>query len=81
MGENQNELDEYEEAEARRDRTIAILESESVPYLERLPLIESEANIPRRRDREVALRASEQSQPYGHEVPRSELLRTLPVAE
>jgi len=57
MGGNQNELDEYEEAEARRGRTVAILESESVPYLERLPLIESEADIPRRRDREVALRA------------------------
>jgi Domain of unknown function (DUF4272) len=58
MGENQNELDDlYPEAGARRDRTIAILESESVPYLERLPLIESETDIPRRRDREVALRA------------------------
>jgi hypothetical protein len=44
-------------AQARKARSIAILKKERVPFLEDLPLIESEAEAKRRTTEEVALRA------------------------
>ena len=58
MAEGQSDSDdEFAEAWDRRDRTLAIIRPEGVPYLDSLPLIEMEADIPRRGDEEVALRA------------------------
>jgi len=45
------------EAEARKQRSIAILASEGVPINEHLPTIEAEAEVPRRSTEEVALRS------------------------
>jgi len=45
------------EAEARKQRSIAILKKENVPYIEHLPLIETESESLRRTTEEVALRA------------------------
>jgi len=46
-----------EEALARRERSIAVLEAEGVPHFEHLPVIETEAESTRRSAEEVALRA------------------------
>jgi hypothetical protein len=46
-----------DEAEARRQRSIALLTAENVPYMEHLPLIETEAESMRRTTEQVALRA------------------------
>lgn len=45
------------EATARKQRSMAILAREGVPYGELLPAIETEAMVPRRSDEEVVLRA------------------------
>lgn len=45
------------EAQARKDRSIAILEGENVPFIEHLPLIETAAESTRRTNEEVATRA------------------------
>src|SRR5262244_2935546 len=42
---------------ARKERSIAILRGEGVPYLESLPAIEPAAEVPRRASEDVALRA------------------------
>lgn len=52
--ENQSEP---QEAEARKQRSLAILKAEQVPYLDDLPLRETEAESLRRTTEEVALRA------------------------
>ena len=46
-----------EEALARKQRSIAILKSEKVPYIDHLPVIEIEAESTRRSTEEVAARA------------------------
>jgi hypothetical protein len=46
-----------DEAQARKARSIAILKKEGVPFIEHLPLIETEAEAKRRTTEEVALRA------------------------
>jgi len=46
-----------EEALARKARSIAILKKEGVPFIDHLPVIESEAKAKRRTNEEVALRA------------------------
>ncbi|HWY87497.1 MAG TPA: DUF4272 domain-containing protein [Gemmataceae bacterium] len=46
-----------EEAQARKARSIAILKKEGVPFIDHLPVIESEAEAKRRTTKEVALRA------------------------
>lgn len=46
-----------DEAQARKERSIAILEAEKVPYIEHLPLIETEAESTRRTTEGVAVRA------------------------
>lgn len=45
------------EAQARKDRSIAVLNSENVPFFPELPAIETEAESTRRTTEEVALRA------------------------
>src|SRR5262245_58556532 len=45
------------EAQARKDRSIAILKSEKVPFIEHLPLIDTEAESTRRTTEQVATRA------------------------
>lgn len=46
-----------DEAHSRKDRSIAILKAENVPFIEHLPLIETEAESTRRTDEQVATRA------------------------
>jgi hypothetical protein len=46
-----------DEAQARKDRSIAILKAEKVPFIEHLPVIETEAESTRRTSEQVALRA------------------------
>jgi hypothetical protein len=46
-----------DEARARKARSIAILKKEGVPFLQELPLLETEAEAKRRTTEEVALRA------------------------
>jgi hypothetical protein len=46
-----------DEAQARKARSIAILKKEGVPFIEHLPVIETEAEAKRRTTEEVALRA------------------------
>jgi len=46
-----------DEAQARKDRSIAILKSEKVPFAEHLPLIETEDGSTRRTTEQVATRA------------------------
>jgi len=46
-----------DEAQARKARSIAILKKEGVPFIEHLPVIETEAEAKRRSTEEVALRA------------------------
>ena len=46
-----------DEAQARKDRSIAILKTEKVPFIEHLPLIETEAESTRRTTEQVATRA------------------------
>jgi len=46
-----------DEAEARKVRSIAILKKEGVPFIDHLPVIETEAEAKRRSTEEVALRA------------------------
>lgn len=45
------------EGQARRERSVAILKAEKVPFIEHLPQIETEAESKRRTTEEVALRA------------------------
>ena len=45
------------EAQSRKARSIAILKKEGVPYIDHLPIIETEAEAKRRSTDEVALRA------------------------
>src|SRR5215469_10878157 len=45
------------EALARKERSIAILKSEAIPYIEHLPVIETEEKSRRRAVEEVAVRA------------------------
>jgi len=45
------------EAQARKDRSIAVLKSESVPMIDDLPMIEAEAESTRRTSEQVAIRA------------------------
>ncbi len=45
------------EAQARKERSIAILKKQVVPYIDHLPLIETEEQAKRRTTEEVALRA------------------------
>ena len=45
------------EAQARKARSIAILKNEGVPFIDHLPVIETEAEAKRRTTEEVALRA------------------------
>lgn len=45
------------EAQSRKERSIAILKSEKVPFIEHLPLIETEAESTRRTTEQVATRA------------------------
>ncbi len=45
------------EAQARKERSIAILKAEGVPFIEHLPLIETEAESTRRTTEQVATRA------------------------
>jgi hypothetical protein len=51
------ETDVNSEAEARRQRSIAVLKNEGVPYIDHLPMIETAAEIKPRSSEEVALRA------------------------
>jgi hypothetical protein len=51
------ETDVNSEAEARRQRSIAVLQNEGVPYIDHLPMIETTAEIKPRSSEEVALRA------------------------
>jgi hypothetical protein len=51
------ETDVNSEAEARRQRSIAVLQNEGVPYIDHLPMIETAAEIKPRSSEEVALRA------------------------
>jgi len=53
----QRETKTSNEAPARRARSIAVLRAESVPFLEELPVIETEAKSTRRTTEQVALRA------------------------
>jgi hypothetical protein len=53
----QQESKVSEEAQARKDRSIAILKAENVPFIEHLPLIETERESTRRTTEEVATRA------------------------
>ena len=46
-----------DEAQTRRDRSISTLKAEKVPFIEHLPLIETEADSPRRTTEQVANRA------------------------
>lgn len=46
-----------DEAAARRDRSIAILKAQKVPFIDHLPVIETEAGSTRRTVEEVATRA------------------------
>ncbi len=46
-----------DEAQARKDRSIAKLKAEKVPYIEHLPLIETDAESTRRTTEQVATRA------------------------
>src|SRR5262245_56775184 len=45
------------EAQARKTRSIAILKKEGVPFIQHLPLVETEAEAKRRTTEEVGLRA------------------------
>jgi len=45
------------EAQARKSRSIAVLQAEAVPYIDHLPAIETETESHRRTAKEVALRA------------------------
>lgn len=45
------------EAQARKDRSLTILKTENVPFIEHLPLIETEPESTRRTTDEVAIRA------------------------
>jgi hypothetical protein len=53
----QKEKPMADEAQARKARSIAILKKEGVPFIEHLPLIETEAEAKRRTTEEVALRS------------------------
>ena len=53
----QQEAKVSDEAETRKDRSIAILKAENVPFLEHLPLIATEAESTRRTTEQVATRA------------------------
>ena len=53
----QQESKVSDEAQARKDRSIAILKAEKVPFIEHLPLIETEAESTRRTTEQVATRA------------------------
>jgi hypothetical protein len=53
----QQESKVSDEAQARKDRSIAILKTEKVPFIEHLPLIETEAESTRRTTEQVATRA------------------------
>lgn len=53
----QRESKVSDEAQARKERSIAILKAEHVPYTEVLPVIETEAEATRRTTEEVAVRA------------------------
>jgi hypothetical protein len=53
----QQETKVSDEAQARKDRSIAILKAEKVPFIEHLPLIETEAESTRRTSEQVATRA------------------------
>jgi hypothetical protein len=46
-----------DEAQARKDRSVALLKAEEVPVIEELPVIATEAESTRRTTEEVALRA------------------------
>jgi len=46
-----------DEAQARKDRSLAILNTENVPFIEHLPLIETESESTRRTIEQVATRA------------------------
>lgn len=46
-----------DEAQARKDRSIAVLKSENVPFIKHLPLIEVEVESTRRTTEQVATRA------------------------
>jgi hypothetical protein len=53
----QQETNMSDEAQARKDRSIAILKDEKVPFIEHLPLIETAAESTRRTTEQVATRA------------------------
>jgi hypothetical protein len=53
----QQESKVSDEAQARKNRSITILEAEMVPFIEHLPLIETEAESTRRSTEQVATRA------------------------
>jgi len=53
----QQEAEVTDEAQARKERSIAILTAEKVPHIEHLPVIETEAESTRRTTEEVATRA------------------------
>jgi hypothetical protein len=56
-GIEQRETNMSDEAQARKDRSITILKTEKVPYIEHLPPIETEADSTRRTTEQVAIRA------------------------
>jgi len=53
----QQETKMSDEAQARKERSIAILKAEEVPFIEHLPLIETEGESTRRTTEQVATRA------------------------
>lgn len=53
----QQESKMSDEAQARKDRSLAILKAEMVPFIDHLPLIEAEAESTRRTTEQVATRA------------------------
>jgi hypothetical protein len=53
----QQETNVSAEAQVRKDRSIAILKADKVPFIEHLPLIETEAESTRRTTEQVATRA------------------------
>jgi Domain of unknown function (DUF4272) len=57
LGEEELGAADVAEIVERKERSIALLVREGIPYLESLPAIEPAATVPRRSNQEVALRA------------------------